>query len=747
VTTLDQAIAQMMAAGMPPLPPGHPRVNTDRIVRYGPKQRAFYRLFEHIGRNGQVYISGAYGIWGTLDPQKIETDWQGLSDVERQQMRERQAAAEARERQKREFRSAAAAKRAAYQWRVAEVPREHAYLAAKGVTAEGVRVDREGTLLVPMYSLASVRPKMVGLQKIRPDGQKRYSAGMAKEGACTTLGKPEDGEPIFVAEGYATARSIRMAIGERHAVVVAFDAGSLLAVVKALRSRYRRSRIVLCADDDWQTDGNPGITKADQARAAVADATLVRPVFAAERALKATDFNDLHAAEGLTRVAELVLAGLAVAASESVSTPSTACAEEWDEFRRKRLFWSRSGLEASRENVALILQHHPAWRGVLAMDEFANAVVKRRAPPFGRVGEWTEEDDLALGMWLRAERDIEISMKSVDQLSAGVLMAANAAKFHPVREYLDALAWDGTPRLDEWLADFLSVPRSTYASLVGRFFFIGMVARVYRPGCMMRSVLILEGEQNKGKSTALRIIGGPWFSDTPFIVGDKDSYQSLRGKLLYEISELDAFSRAEATRVKAFISSTTDTYRASYDRRAKDWPRQCVFGATTNQHEYLKDPSGATRFHPVGTGEINLDGLADVRDQLFAEAAYRYRAGERWHASPQEEREHFHAEQQMREIEDPWHRSIADHLKRMEEYTDPKQRDRVHVGTLLTEALKVEMSKIDNARGMAMRVSTIMRSLGWHKRRESDGDRGYFYERPQRTPAPAVHGETDGVPF
>ncbi len=729
---------------MPPFPPGHPRINTDRVVRYGPKGRAWYRLYEHQGKSGRSYISGAYGIWGRLDPQKIESDWSGLTDAERQAMRQQQAAAEAREREKREFRAAAAAKRAAYQWRVAQAG-AHEYLTRKGITVEGVRVDRDGTLLIPMYSLAGAKPKLVGLQKIFADGKKRFSSGMAKEGACTALGKPTDGDPIFVAEGYATARSIRMAIEERFAVVVAFDAGNLAPVAKALRSRYRRSRIVFCADDDAWTEGNPGRTKAREAQLAVGDSAVVWPVWGGERAEKATDFNDLHAAEGLAVVAQAVLAGASVAAAEGISTPNPASAEEWDEFRRKRLFWGRGGLEPCRENVMQILEQHPLWRGVLGFDEFANAIVKRKLPPIrgAALGEWTDNDDLELGLWLRQQDELQILMRSVDQIAAGVYAAASRGRFHPVREYLEKVApmWDGTERLDSWLDDFLGSAPSRYASMVGRFFFIGMVARIYQPGCMMRSVLILEGEQNRGKSTALRVIGGDWYSDTPFVIGDKDSYQSLRGKLLYEISELDSFSRAEATRVKAFVSSTKDTYRASYDRRAKDWPRQCVFAATTNQHEYLKDPTGATRFHPISTEAINLDGLADVRDQLFAEAVQRFKRGERWHPTSDEEREHFRPEQEMREIEDPWRSAIVEHVEHK------ITGNTISVSALLQDALGVEKSKMDNARQMAMRVSSIMRSLGWVKKRKTDDDRSYYYERPQRTPAPAAKERADGVPF
>jgi putative DNA primase/helicase len=177
---------------------------------------------------------------------------------------------------------------------------------------------------------------------------------------------------------------------------------------------------------------------------------------------------------------------------------------------------------------------------------------------------------------------------------------------------------------------YLGAVDTPYHRLVGRFFLINLVRRVYEPGCIMRSVPVLEGAQDKGKSTALRLLAQPWFSDTPFKVGDKDSYQQIQGVMVYEISELESFTRAEATAVKAFVSSTEDNFRAPYERQNEKHPRQTVFAATTNAVEYLKDWTGNTRFWPLACGqEIDLDGLADAREQLLAEALALYRHGER----------------------------------------------------------------------------------------------------------------------
>jgi putative DNA primase/helicase len=387
-------------------------------------------------------------------------------------------------------------------------------------------------------------------------------------------------------------------------------------------------------------------------------------------------------------------------------------------FRR-----GKSGrIEDRWENIFLILTNHEEWKDVIALDAFSNQIIKRKPAPFGgELGPWTDSEDLELGLWLAQAAEFRMCLRGPQTIAYAVKMAARRNSHHPVREYFAGLKWDETPRLDDWISDYLGAKKTEYTSLVGRFFFLGIVARVLEPGpkCIMRGVLSLHGKQEAGKSTALRIIGSPWFSDTPFIVGDKDSFLSLRGNLLYEISEWDAFSRADNARVKSFISSTEDTYRAPYDRDAKKWPRQCVFAGTTNQHIFLKDLTGATRHWPIKIGDIELDSLEAAKDQLFAEAVVLHKQGARRYPTREQNHDLFIPEQEASQVEDPWLSQIAYFLvgKRL-----------VTMGQILTDALKIDMGKIDHAHQMTIRVGFALKKLGWERKREPDGQRAWFYE-------------------
>lgn len=420
---------------------------------------------------------------------------------------------------------------------------------------------------------------------------------------------------------------------------------------------------------------------------------------------------------------------------KSISTATLAAAGDW----REHLFLKEGLIRECRENVFMVLRHHPAWAGCLWRDEFSNRIVIRRDTPIGkRAGEeWQEEDDFKLGLWLA--KNLRFFIKANAMLSDGIRAEAEENKFHPVREHLDGLVWDGVPRLDDWLSDFIGVDKTLYSMSVSRYFLRGMVARIYKPGCKMDTALIMEGLQGGGKSTVATILAGgkQWFSDTVFVMGDKDSFQSLRGKWVYELAELDALGKAEATRAKAFISSSVDSYRAPYDRQTKDWARQCVFIGSTNQYEYLKDSSGNRRYWPVLChGEVNLEGFLVARDQLFAEAVAQFKAGERWYPSRQEQDELFTPEQEARELADPWLAAIARYIEN-NTFTEVSTLD------ILTAALKVEISKIDGARQMTTRVGICMRKLGWGKERKTTGTREYVYTRPK----PKTVGDDVEMPF
>lgn len=409
------------------------------------------------------------------------------------------------------------------------------------------------------------------------------------------------------------------------------------------------------------------------------------------------------------------------AESISPATRATAEGDAWPScvFRKDGL------LRECRENVFLVLQHHPDWKGCLAMDEFANMIKCRRDTPTGmKAGEvWDEDQDFKLGLWLAQE--LRLFIKSDSMIAAGVRACAVANGFHPVRDWLEGLVWDGVPRVGDWLTDFAGVAKTEYSALVGRLFLTGMVARIFRPGCKMDTALILEGLQGEGKSSIARALAGIWFSDTTFVMGDKDSYLALRGRWAYELAELDSFNRSESTRAKAFISSSTDSYRAPYDRVTKDHPRQCVFIGTTNQYEYFKDASGNRRYWPVlCTGALNATGLMVMREQLFAEAVALFKQGERWYPSKDEQNRLFTPEQEARELEDPWVIAIYTWLK------GGTERE-ITALDILCGALKMEVSKIDAARQATMRVGVCMRKLGWLKKRRSSGAREWVYVRPK----------------
>lgn len=403
---------------------------------------------------------------------------------------------------------------------------------------------------------------------------------------------------------------------------------------------------------------------------------------------------------------------------------------------RRQLISGKSGLRDCRENVIYILRDHPEWSGTLAVDVFAKRIVCKRPSPLGHKpgDEWTADDDSNLALWL-VEQEY-LAVRSLDTIAQAVRHVSLLQQVHPVREYFDALAWDGLARVDRWTVDFMSCANTPYSRMVGMFFLINMVRRIYEPGCVMRSVPVFEGAQNKGKSRALWTLTHPWYSDTMLRVGDKDSYQMLQGVLCYEVSEMDSFSRSEATAVKAFISSTEDNFRAPYERSPVKHKRQTTFAATTNAVEYLKDWTGNTRFWPLAVGDrIDLDGLAKARDQLWAEAVALYRQGERAYPTPEQERLLFKPEQDKRLIAHPWQDIVA-------EYVNGSTRA-VTVREIMHDALKIDMSRINPQGSEAQRVGQILHGLGFAKERETTGARQWIWRRELPTDA----GDGNGVPF
>jgi putative DNA primase/helicase len=284
------------------------------------------------------------------------------------------------------------------------------------------------------------------------------------------------------------------------------------------------------------------------------------------------------------------------------------------------------------------------------------------------------------------------------------------------------------PHLEDWLTDCLGVEKTAYAMRVGKFFMLNLVARIYDPGCICRSVVVLEGKQNRGKSESLRALAGEWFADSHLDLNTKDSFLQIQGVMLYEIQEMHAFSRADVSRVKEFVSGREDKYRPPYGARTVRVRRQCVFAASTNEEIYLRDWSGNTRYWPVRietAGAIDAELVLQMREQLFAEACALHAKGARRHPTREEEASMFAPEQEERLVEHPWKWEIQQWL----DSVAPADPNRVTTSDVLMGCLKFERSKL--LEGHERDVGKIMRSLGWTRKRASTGSRGWFYQRPE----------------
>ncbi len=383
-----------------------------------------------------------------------------------------------------------------------------------------------------------------------------------------------------------------------------------------------------------------------------------------------------------------------------------------------------NGIKATAPtNWQLLLEHSDTMKGVFQYNEFTNTPMVVRCPPWEREAGWKprplKDTDYAEAlMWL--ERAYLIPKHSA--LAPMVLLCCSHNSYDPLRDYVESLEWDGTPRVDTWLTYYAGVSDSQYTRTVGRKYLISAVARALAPGCKVDTMLILEGPQGRKKSTLLRrIFGDEFFTDKLSDIGSKDASQEMSGVWCIEVAEMHRFSAADFNQVKKFLSTQEERYRPPYGRSVIRAPRRVVLAGTINPdgQPYFNDPTGARRFWPVTVGErIAIDDIAADRDQIWAEAAHLYRQGEAWWISEDEQDAVVEAQESRTDL-DAWTGIIV-----------RASRERASFSQIeICDLLGIRKQDLD--RRHTSRVARIMNKIGW-VRRVSDDE--VVYRKPGATP-------------
>jgi len=563
----------------------------------------------------------------------------------------------------------------------------------------------------------------------------RKTLGPVGAGAVR-LAEPRNGL-IGLAEGIETALAVMTACPDLPVWSTLSTSGLEGVVLPA-----DITHVVLLADND-----QAGRRAADAVAAKLV--TEGRRVFVAVPPRQGEDFNDMLLREGAAAVQSIVATATEISSNKPDALP-----------------WNAGLLRSSEGKVLPVLanaihalRHAPEWKGILWQDEFATSTVARRPLPWitdaGAWADttWSDRDDYLATEWLQ-RNGVRVPASIAGQ---AVETVAQDRLFHPVRDYLDALMWDASPRLDTWLIQYLGANDTSYARAIGPRWLISAVARIYRPGCKADCILILEGPQGARKSSALKALAEPWFADRLSDLASKDAAMETRGVWIIEVAELDSMTRAEVSTIKAFMSRTHDRFRPPYGKRLVDLARQCIFAGSVNpEGGYLKDATGGRRFWPIACGTIDLDSLKGHRDQLWAEARERFLRGDPWWLETRE-LDQLAAEQQAQRYQgDAWEELIGEWLENSIQWADNGFRERVRhavprsqplgdvsVREVLEQAIGLERGRwTQSDQNRVVRCLTSMGFELYWSRRGTRREKRYRREAESNVVALPLHSRT-----
>ena len=611
------------------------------------------------------------------------------------------------------------------------VHKTHPYAVRKGIKAAGLKTDENNNILVPMYFDGQI----VNLQSIAPDGTKRFIFAGRKKGCYYDIPSTDPSiNIIIICEGYATGESLFEATNMN--IRVAFDAGNMEHVAMQTRNDFPDTELFIGADNDQFTvingqSHNTGVITARKIARQI-DAVVLCPSFdGADLTQKPTDWNDYYKLYGLEKTRS-VLMGLIyplpntqepAPISQAITTVKPS-APPLDLNWMDGIFWKNQHKgeydgRYAMTNAELLMVHGDELGGCFVLDEFCDRDTVVKPLPWEDEAEFKVRRVSAMDI---TKLQIFMEKKGM-KLSKGAMLdvmrsACASRKYNPAIEYLDSLVWKGKPLLNNWLARYLGAKYqpSAYLERIAACWWMAAVQRIYRPGTDFHHMIVLEGGQAAGKSSALKTIATfghdvqvAYFTDRiTFDMIDKQDFAAYAaGHVVLEFQELSGLGKKDRNKVKQWITQNTDEYRRPFEPITTSFPRQFVLAGTTNESQYLTDPTGDRRFWPVRVGDtIDIEALKEDREQLWAEAVHRVKSGELYYIKPDDPvYELMQAEQSSRYLGDPWENTIEQYVSG---YSSLSIED------IFNDLLYIPKERWD--RGSRQRISDVLTKLGWENR-------------------------------
>ncbi len=753
---IQKFINSLQAAGIPP-------ANNSEIIADDKKNRYSILGDKPKAKNGvyQLKIDGDFAVGWAMSYKDNELHKFSSKSSTKWTPDERAAFAkkvDAEKRKKEKERKELAEKiavRAGAIWKAAEKTGSNKYLERKKCDLNGARFHK-GLLVVPAYR----EGKIVTLQFIAESGEKRFMKDGDLQGGYFPIAKKDDPKNVYLlCEGFSTGDSIRKATGLP--VIVCFNAGNLLPVAEYLQKKYPESRLVFCADNDEFTVinneyVNVGIKKAQQAAVKCGGAHVIFPQFPDNtEEKKLSDFNDAFLALGAEYVknriesavnskerAETIVDGKEAASSvverqNDDFLPSTVHVKESnmpiapnDEWRDQLTYDDKGNFAKNNlRNVTLFLLNDPNLKEAFVLDEFHNQVVCQKDITGGKENFKVHPvgDDDIMELCIYFERMGLLK----DDRKIGQLMnyVAGINRINPAIDYFETLVWDKVERLGYWLKEAFDAPEpKNYLADIGTKWLVAAVKRVYEPGCKFDHMLMLEGSQGAGKSSALKLLAAfgekvedpyknepkkSYYTDalTFDAIGDKDCMMMTSGSIIVVLEELVGKGKKSDDDIKRWITLGADKGRLPYAKFVTDSPRQFVLAGTTNNYDYLRDPTGNRRYWALTVRNVDKKYINDHREQMWAEAVYHYKNG-MYLALEGETLKLAEFEQKKRLEEDVWESAVVEALPA------------ICFKPFGTSDLMKEMNlplRDQDARSMG-RVKNILKKLGYENKPTREGE-------------------------